>query len=147
MVSELSFSSRFKIYVLMVSTLAFVFRIIRSILCSHENKFFKVKEFLPQSRNISIIKEIFQSQENFTQSRHFSTVKKFFAQKNFTWSRKFSRNKNDFYCKDNFTWSRKFSTTMNFFTKIFFILDQGSFTETKIFTQSRKISASKDQKV
>ena len=89
--SKLRFCSSFKIYVLMVSTLAFVFKIIRPIIFSAVKKV-----SFPRSRNFSIVKEFFHSQgifsqsRNFPQSRNFSTVKEFFhSQVNFPQTRKF----------------------------------------------------------
>ena len=57
---ELSFCSRLKRYVLMVSTLAFAFKIIRPIIFSAVKKV----NFL-LSRKFSLIKELVQSQGNF----------------------------------------------------------------------------------
>ena len=73
--SELSFCSRLKIYVLMFSKLAFVFKIIRPIIffCSQESKFstamgiFHDQGIFPQSKKTLLDQGIF------TQSRKFST--------------------------------------------------------------------------
>ena len=71
-VSEQSFCSRFKIYVLMNSMFVFAFLIIRPIIFSAIEK-----ENFPQSRSFSTIKEIFHSKRIFPKSRKFSTIKKF----------------------------------------------------------------------
>ena len=109
--NELSFCSRFKISVLIVSTLAFVFKIIRSIIFSAVKKVSLHSQgtFL-QSRNFSIVKKLLHSQGNFPQSRKFSTIREVFHS-----------------CGN-------FSQMWNF-PQIFF-LDKGSFSQTKIFTQS-----------
>ena len=79
---ELSFFSRFKIFVSMVSTLAFAFKLIGPIIFSA----FKKVSF-QQSKHFSTFKELFHSQ----------TIVKEFLHKNFFFlSRKFSTNK-DFY--------------------------------------------------
>ena len=84
-VSELSFSSRLKIYVLMVSKLFF---------CNQQSKFSTVKEnilnqgIFPQSRKFSTIKETFHNQGNFPQPRKFSPVKTFSANKDQKGSKK-----------------------------------------------------------
>ena len=83
---ELSFCSRFKIYVLVVSTLAFAFKIIRPIIFSAVKKV-----SFPQSRKFCAVKELFHSQGNFPQFKEifhnqrilplswkFSTIKRFF---------------------------------------------------------------------
>ena len=72
--SELSFCSRFKLYLFMISILAFVFKIFRSIIFSavkkvsfsQSLKFSTDKELF--SRNFSTVKELFHSQETFLQS-------------------------------------------------------------------------------
>ena len=68
--SELSFCSRLKIYVLMVSTLAFVFKIIRPIIFSAVKK-----GSFPQLRKFSTAKDFFNNRRNFLQSRKFSANK------------------------------------------------------------------------
>ena len=92
-VNKLSFCSRLKRYVLMVSTLVFFFKIFRPIFffCSQESKFSTAKEILldqgtfPQSKKLSLIKELFPSQGNFPQLRKFSTVIEIFhSQINFS---------------------------------------------------------------
>ena len=77
--NELSFCSRFKISVLIVSTLAFVFKIIRSIIFSAVKKVSLHSQgtFL-QSRNFSTVKKLLHSQGNFPQSGKFSTVVEIF---------------------------------------------------------------------
>ena len=125
--NELTFCSRFKVYVLIVLTLTFVFKIIRPIIV-----FAFRKLSLPQSRKFSTVKQIFPSQANFAQSKKFFTVKKIFqsqgnfsqsmnfSSKKFTWSKKFSTKKGIFYSQGNFPqkeliWSRKFSTNKEIF--------------------------------
>ena len=78
---ELSFCSRFKIFVSMVSTLAFAFKLIGLIFFSA----FKKVNF-PQSKHFSTFKKLFQSQ----------IIVKELLHKNIFLSRKFSINK-DFY--------------------------------------------------
>ena len=70
---ELSFYSTFKTYVLIVSTLAFAFKIIRPIIFQQSRK----KVFY----NFSTITELFHSQGTFPLSRNFSTVKELFHSK------------------------------------------------------------------
>ena len=122
--SELSFYSRFKLYLFMISILAFAFKIFRSIIFSAVKKvsfsqsqnFSTYKELF--SRNFSTVRKLFygqifykkvylinktfHKQWNFLQSMKFSTRK-------FKWSKKFSINKNVFH-KNFFPWSRKFFT-------------------------------------
>ena len=76
---ELSFYSRFKIYVLMVSTLAFTFKIIRPIVFSAVRKV-----SFPQSRKFFTIVESFHNQGIFPQSRKFCTKKDFYNVKIFS---------------------------------------------------------------
>ena len=130
--SELSFSSRLKTFVLMVSKLAFVFKISRPIVFSGVKKvsFCTVKEIFldqeifpqskkfPWSRSFSTVKEIFIDQWMFPQSKKFS-------KKNFTWSRRFSTSREDFHSQGNvpqnlFAWSRKFSTKKFYLIKEIF---------------------------
>ena len=66
--SELSFYSRLKMYVLMVSTLALAFKIIKPIIFSTVRKV-----SFPQSKKFSLVKEFFHSQGNFPQTSKFST--------------------------------------------------------------------------
>ena len=95
-----SFCSIFRTYVLIFSTLAFPFKIIRCILFS------AVKNVrIPQSRNIiSTNKELFHNQETFPQSRNLSILKEHFhIQGAFPQSRTFSIKKvyliKDIICK------------------------------------------------
>ena len=116
-------------YVSMVSTLAFAFKVFTHIIC------FTVKKVsFPQTRNFFTVKKGFHNQETFLQSRNISTVIEIFhKQWGFLQSRKFSTTKiylikEIFYKQESFLqklfpWSRKFFT--------------------KIFTQSKKISAKK----
>ena len=63
--SKLSFWTRLQIFVLMVSMLAFDFKIIRPTIFSNFStvkEFFLDQEIFPQSRNFSLIKEFFHSQ-------------------------------------------------------------------------------------
>ena len=138
----------------MVSKLAFAFKIIRPIIFSTVKKV-----SFPQSRNFSLVKELFHNQGPFLQSRNFchgAVVDILhgqgnFLQKNLTWSIKFSTKKwsfllsRKFFTRKKITWSKKISTNRKFFHKIFF-LDHGSFLQTKIFTQSKNFSANNDQK-
>ena len=137
--TELSFYSIFKIYVLIVSTLAFVFKIITPIIFSavkkvsfpQSRKFSTIKEIF-QSIKFSTIKEIFHSQENFPQSRKFSKVKEIFhSQGNFQQSRDFSTVVKMFHSQGNFPQSRKFSTIKELFHS------RVNFPQTKCFTQSK----------
>ena len=113
--SEPSFCSRFKMHVLMVSMLAFAFKIrpIRTIVFSVVKKVsFHNQEIFPQWSKFSrkkfhLIKQIFHKQWSFLQLRQFS-AKIFFDQINFLQTRKFT-------------------------TKICF-LDLKKFWQTKIFT-------------
>ena len=109
--NELTFCSRFKIYVLIVLTLTFVFKIIRPIIV-----FAFRKLSLPQSRKFSTVKQIFPSQANFAQSKKFFTVKKIFqSQGNFSQSMNFSsKNLLD---QRNFPQRREFSTAKEIFHK------------------------------
>ena len=120
--SELSFSSRLKTFVLMVSKLAFVFKISRPIVFSGVKKV-----SFAQSRKFSLIKKFFHSQRNsldqgvFLQSKKFSLInecfhsQKSFPQRNFTWSRKFSTNKKVFQF-----FKRLYKNLSYLFFKIFF---------------------------
>ena len=96
--TELSFCSRFKIYVLIISMFVFAFKVIRPIIFSAAkkvtfplsrnfstvNEFFHSQGIFPQARTfsqsrvISTIEEIFPSQGISSQSRKFYTVKEFF---------------------------------------------------------------------
>ena len=169
---EISFCSRLKRYVLMVSTLAFAFKIIRPIIFSAVKKV----NFL-LSRKFSLIKELVHSQGNFLWSKNFSTVIEIFhSQITFPQSSEFSSSHRNFQWKfstvmEIFPQSSSFSTvikishsqgnfplTGKFYTKKIYLikeifhkqwsftqtnlfLDQGSFPQTKIFTQSEKLSA------
>ena len=139
--SELSFCSRFKMYVLMVSILPFAVKIIRLITSPAVKKV-----SFPQSRNSSPVKKLFHNKGPFPQSRYFS------SRENFPQSRKFSTKtiyliKGIFHKQwsflqsrkfptKNFFWSNKFSTNKEVFHKIFF-LDQESFPQTKTFCKQR----------
>ena len=86
----------------MVSTLAFVFKIIRSIIFSAVKKI-----NFPQSRKFSTVKKIFLDQGTLPQSRKFFAGKEIFHKQGifthtniFPCSRKFSKNK-DFYTVKN----------------------------------------------
>ena len=78
---KLSFYSRFKIYVLMVSTLAFTFKIIRPVPFSAVKKvnFPKSRKFFTIVES-SQIKKFFHSCGNFPQTKIF-TMSKYFLQK------------------------------------------------------------------
>ena len=83
-----------------------------------------------------MIKKIFRKQKGFPQSRKVSTKKILITR--------------IFHCQGNFPQKNlldqgNFSTNREVFQKFFF-LDQGSFPQTKIFTQSKKFFANKDQK-
>ena len=98
--SELIFCSRFKIYVLTVSTLVFAFKINGST--SQEGKFSTVKVFFhnqetyPQSWNFSTVTELFQT-------LNFSTLKEFFySQRTLPQSRNFSTTKELFHSQGTF---------------------------------------------
>lgn len=71
--TELRFCSIIKRYVLMVSALAFTFKINRPFAFSAIKKV-----CFPQSRKLSSIKELFHSQGNFPWWKNFSTVKEIF---------------------------------------------------------------------
>ena len=124
---ELLFCSRFKIYVLMVSSLAFGFKIIRRIFSAAK------KVIFPQSKNFSTVKDIFHNQGTFPQPRSFSIVKELFRIQGtsplsrkfstkkiildpgkFPQTMKFSRVKEILHKK--LTWSEKFSTNEKFFS-------------------------------
>ena len=76
--SELSFCSRFKMYVLMVSMLPFAVKIIRLITSPAVKKVsFHNQGIFPQSRNFSTIKDLFHNQGT------FPVVKIFHGQGNF----------------------------------------------------------------
>ena len=119
--SQLNLCTRHKIFVLMISMLAFVFNIIRPIIFFQSRRkvyeFFLDQRIFPQSRKFSTNKKVSQSQLNF-------------RQKQFTWSRKFSivnrvlhtQNlyKQGSFQENLFPWSRKFSTLKDLYTvKIF----------------------------
>ena len=145
--SEVTLCPRFKIYVLLVSTIAFVSKTIRPIIififCSQESKFSTAKEFLHSqgnvswSRKFSTIKEFLHKQENFAQPQTFFLIKEFFCSQGFfhnqgnfpqtclTWPRKFPRNQEVFVVKE-------------IFHKIFYLIKeifskQGSFTQNLFF--------------
>ena len=104
-VIELSFCSRFKIYVSMVSMLVFTFKFIRPItifiiillfyrhiiitvtITFSTISFSPVKKYVdslkvfPRSMDFSTVKDFFQNCENFPHSRDFSTVKSFLQTK------------------------------------------------------------------
>ena len=146
--TRLLFFYVFILYVLMVSTLAFVFNI---IFCSRESKFFTVKEFTTG-------KKLFHSQGIFPYLKNLSTVKKLFTVKNYfhvkplfdTKILLFFTSKEVFYSQrkfstKKFTWSRKFSTSKEvfyscrkFFTKSFYLIRK-IFHKQGIFLQSRKV--------
>ena len=101
--SELSFCSIIKIYVFMVSTLAFVFRIIRLIIFSAVEKV-----IFPQSRKFStknfyLIKEVFHKHRSFLQSnksyaKMFSTkIRKNVFNKQRSFPQTFLHTQKDFY--------------------------------------------------
>ena len=101
--SELSFCSIIKIYVFMVSTLAFVFRIIRLIIFSAVEKV-----IFPQSRKFStknfyLIKEVFHKHRSFLQSnksyaKMFSTkIRKNVFNKQRRFPQTFLHTQKDFY--------------------------------------------------
>ena len=119
--SELSFCSRFKMYVLMVSILPFAVKIIRLITSPAVKKV-----SFPQSKNFSPVKKLFHNKGPFPQSRNFFTVVEIFhsqgnfKQKQFTWSKEFSTNNDVFYSQGNFP------------QKFFF--DQTNFPQTRKFS-------------
>ena len=142
--SELSFCSRLKIYVLIISTLAFVFKIIFSAV---KKAIFPQSRMFPSSRNFATVMESFLDQgifpqTSFTWSRVFSTNKGIFQ------SRKLS-SKRIYLIKEIFrsqeTFSPKISTNKKFSTSLISV-DQWSFPQRKIFTRSKKISAKKYHK-
>ena len=115
----------------MVSTLAFVFKIISPIIFSTVKK-----ESFPHSRKFSAIKEIFHSQGSIPQSKKFSTFKEIFHnQGNFPQSRSFSTIKEIFYTQGNLSQSRKFTTNKDFYTvkKVSTNKDQKGSLKAKIF--------------
>ena len=126
--SRLSFCSKPKMYVLIVLTVEFVFKIIRPIIFSAVKKV-----SFPQSKEFSLIEEFFHSQGNF-------------PPKHFTWSRKFSTNRDVFHDFFFFFDQRNFPQTKNFSTSKNLFFDQGSFPQTNTLTQSKISSAKKDQK-
>ena len=120
--SELSLCSRLKRYVLMVSTLAFVYKL-----------FFAVKKVnFPELRKFSLIKELSRSHGNFPWSRNFFTVKKNFHSQRKLSIKIFFTNKKVF-CK-NF-----FSLIKNVFHS------QESFPEKETFWKQRSKRFSKSQ--
>ena len=111
--SELSFSSRLKTFVLMVSKLAFVFKISRPIIFSGVKKV-----SFAQSRKFSLIKKFFHSQRNsldqgvFLQSKKFSLINEcFHSQKSFP--------KKILLDQGNFPQTRKFSNFSKDYIKTF----------------------------
>ena len=138
--SGLMFCSRLKIYVSMVLTLAFVFKIIRPIIFSAVKKVsFPQKEIFldqgnfPHSWNFSFIKKFFHCQGMFLQSNSFSTVKEFFHNKGISpQSKKFSLIKEFLHIQRSFPWSRNFSTVKKFFYRQLIFL-QSSFPKKKIY--------------
>ena len=133
--SELSFSSRLKTFVLMVSKLAFVFKISRPIVFSGVKKV-----SFAQSRKFSLIKKFFYIQRNsldqgvFLQSKKFSLINEcFHSQKSFP--------KKILLDQGDFPQAGKISTVKEMFHKIF-LLDQGNFPQ-RNFTWSRKFSTNK----
>ena len=146
--SELSFCSRFKMYVLMVSILPFAVKIIRLITSPAVKKV-----SFPQSRNFSPVKKLFHNKGPFPQSRNFFTVVEIFhnqgtfpvvkifhsqgnfQQKQFTWSKEFSTNNEVFYSQE--ISHKKFFLIKQIFHK------QESFPQ-NIFPWSRKFSKNKD---
>ena len=152
--SELSFCSRFKMYVLMVSILPFAVKIIRLITSPAVKKV-----SFPQSRNFSPVKKLFHNKGPFPQSRNFFTVVEIFhnqgtfpvvkifhsqgnfQQKQFTWSKEFSTNNEVFYSQGNFPQKNffdqtNFPQTRKFSTKYFSLIK-------KVFHKQR-LFASKD---
>ena len=132
--SKLSFCYKLKIYVLVVSTLAFVIKIIRLF------SFSAVKKLnFPWSRNFSTVKELFHSQETFPQSRNFSTVMEIFhSHESFPQTRDFSANKS-------------FTLTKEVSQKQILLHSQNNFLRTKIKKVAtlltfkiQKVSHSKD---
>ena len=131
--SELSFCSGFKIYVLMVSTSAFVFKFNRPVIFSATKQL-----RFPQSKKILPIKEVLHSQGNFPQSRKYSAIKNIFhSQGNFFQSRKISTINEIFHNQGDVPQSRKFSTIEEIFW------NQGIFPQSRNFPQLRKLCAIK----
>ena len=137
-VSELSFYSVFKIYILMVSILGFAFIIIKSIIISavmkvsspQSRNFFTMKELLhiqgifhcreifSQTKNFFTAMNIFHSHEYFPQTRNIFTNKElFYSHENFPQIRNFSSVKELFHNHGNFPQSRNFLTVMEIFHK------------------------------
>ena len=163
--SEVTLCPRFKIYVLLVSTIAFVSKTIRPIIififCSQENKFSTAKEFLhsqgnvPWSRKFSTIKKFLHKQENFAQPQTFFLIKEFFCSQGFfPQSRKFSTNMfnlvkkiskkpGSFLRSRKFsikysTWSRKFSSNKEVLHKICFSLSKEVFHNQRFSHRQKK---------
>ena len=97
----------------MVSTLAFVFKITRTIIffCSQESKVSAVKEFF-LDQGIFLVKEIFLGQGIFSLSRKLSTKKLYLI-------------------KETFHKQRSFPQSINFPQKN--LLDQGNFPHKKFY--------------
>ena len=95
----------------------------------HTQGIFPQSSIFPQSKNFSTVVEIFRNQITFPQSKQFSTVMEIFHNQE-----TFPKSNNLFQTQRNFP--QKFLQTRKFSTNFFF-LDQGSFQQTKIFTQSK----------
>ena len=172
--NEVTFCPRFKIYVLLVSTIAFVSKIIRPIIififCSQESKFSTAKEFLhsqgnvPWSRKFSTIKKFLHKQENFAQPQTFFLIKEFFCSQGFfPQSRKFSTNMFNLVKKISkkpgsflrsrkfsikyFTWSRKFSSNKEVLHKICFSLIKEVFHNQRFSHKQKKFLRTRIKKV
>ena len=149
-----SFCSRIKIYVLMISTLVFVFKIIRAIIFSTVKKIsfhsqenftwsrnFHSQGVFPWSKNLSTVKEVFLDQRIFPQSRRISRIKEFFHrnilldQENFLQTTKFSIKK--------FYLIKVILHKQGSFPQISFFLDQGRFPQTRLLHSQRSKRFSK----
>ena len=140
--SELSFCSRFKMYVLMVSILPFAVKIIRLITSPAVKKV-----SFPQSRNFSPVKKLFHNQGTFSQSWKSSTIKELFQSWKFSIVKEIL-NKNNLLDQRNFPQTMTFSTVKEISHKNFFLIKQifhkqESFPQ-NIFPWSRKFSTNKD---
>ena len=101
--SELSFCSIIKIYVFMVSTLAFVFRIIRLIIFSAVEKVIFPHSRKFSTKNFYLIKEVFQKHRSFPQSNKFyakmfsTNIRKNVFYKQWSFPQTFLHSQKDFY--------------------------------------------------
>ena len=130
--NELSLCSKHKIYVLMVSTLAFVFKI-RPIIFSAVKKV-----NFPHSRKFSSINKLFHSQGTFPQTRTFIHKNVLLDKRNFPQRRKFFTNK-------FFPFSWKFSIYKESFCSQEIFPQTNIFAQTKIFCKQKSKRFPKSQ--